>query len=103
MHTHRRFATIALLAALAVSPNLHAQSASRAAAVARARRIVSQMTVDEKVAQLHGVRDGPNFRMIPGLPRLGVPEFHITNGPAGVSLGWGGRQKPATAAGGKPR
>lgn len=55
------------------------------------------MTLDEKIVQMHGIRDGQKFRMIPALPRLGVPELHITNGPAGVSLGWGGPQKPATA------
>jgi beta-glucosidase len=55
------------------------------------------MTLSEKIDQMHGIRDGLNYRMIPALPRLGIPEFHITNGPAGVSHGWGGRQKPATA------
>ena len=67
------------------------------AARARARQLVARMTLDEKVDQMHGIREGLNYRMIPALPRLGIPEFHITNGPAGVSHGWGGRQKPATA------
>lgn len=71
--------------------------APRAAAVARAKQIVARMTLDEKVDQMHGIWDGTKFRLIPALPRLGIPEFHITNGPAGVSLGWGGPQKPATA------
>ena len=71
--------------------------AAHAAAQVRAKAIVSRMTLDEKVDQMHGIRDGLKFRMIPALPRLNVPEFHITNGPAGVSLGWGGPQKPATA------
>jgi beta-glucosidase len=72
-------------------------SVSSIAAGSRAKHIVSRMTLDEKIDQMHGIRDGDKFRMIPAIPRLNVPEFHIANGPAGVSLGWGGRQKPATA------
>lgn len=72
-------------------------STAHAAAVARAKAIVSRMTLDEKINQMHGIRDGEKFRLVPALPRLNVPEFHITNGPAGVSLGSGGRQKAATA------
>jgi len=55
------------------------------------------MTLDEKIDQMHGIRESLKYRMIPALPRLGIPEFHVTNGPAGVSHGWGGRQKPPTA------
>jgi beta-glucosidase len=55
------------------------------------------MTLDEKIAQLHGIRDANNFRVIPGLPRLGIPALHMTNGPAGVGPGGAGPQKPATA------
>jgi beta-glucosidase len=72
-------------------------SAAHAAAQVRAKAIVSRMTLDEKIAQMHGIRDGDKFRLIGPLPRLNVPEFHITNGPAGVSMGSGGPQKPATA------
>ena len=74
----------------------HAQ-VTQAAAEARARALVSRMTLDEKIAQMHGIRDGDRFRLIPALPRLKIPEFHITNGPAGVSHGSGGPQLPATA------
>lgn len=70
---------------------------SHAQAVARARQIVARMTLDEKIAQLHGIRDANNFRVIPGLPRLAVPALHMTNGPAGVGPGGAGPQKPATA------
>lgn len=70
---------------------------THAQAVARARALVAKMTLDEKIAQLHGIRDPKNFRVIPGLPRLGIPAFHMTNGPAGVGPGGAGPQKPATA------
>jgi beta-glucosidase len=72
-------------------------SATHSAAQARAKAIVSRMTLDEKISQMHGIREGDKFRLIGSVPRLNIPEFHITNGPAGVSMGSGGPQKPATA------
>ena len=68
----------------------------------RARDIVKQMTLDEKISQLHGIRDDEKgiYRFVPGVPRLGIPAFQITNGPAGAGPG-GTRpprpQAPATA------
>jgi beta-glucosidase len=73
----------------------HAQS--NAKALARARQIVSGMTLDEKIAQMHGVHDDEVYRVVPGLPRLGIPAFHITNGPAGIGPGAAGQQLHATA------
>jgi beta-glucosidase len=91
----------ALLAAalliLPAAPLYSQQRVPHAQAVARARQIVARMTLDEKIAQLHGIRDAENFRVIPGLPRLGIPALHMTNGPAGVGPGGAGPQKPATA------
>ncbi|SNT35617.1 beta-glucosidase [Granulicella rosea] len=55
------------------------------------------MSIDEKIAQLHGFRDKDHYRVVPGLERLGIPELHVTNGPAGVGPGGAGSQKPATA------
>jgi beta-glucosidase len=68
-----------------------------AQAVARARQIVAKMTLDEKIAQLHGIHDATGYRMVPGLPRLGIPALHMTNGPAGVGPGGASPQPPATA------
>jgi len=70
---------------------------SHAQAVERARQIVAKMTLDEKIAELHGVHDATRYRMVPGIPRLGVPDFHMTNGPAGVGPGGASPQPPATA------
>ena len=85
------------LVSLVASAQLSAQRTSHTQAVARARQIVARMTLDEKIAQLHGIRDTNNFRVIPGLTRLGIPALHMTNGPAGVGPGGAGPQKPATA------
>jgi beta-glucosidase len=66
-------------------------------AVARAHQLVSRMTLDEKIAQLHGIQDASHYRYVPGLPRLGIPPLQVTNGPAGPGPGGAGQQKPATA------
>jgi beta-glucosidase len=62
----------------------------------RAREIVNKMTLDEKIQELHGIKDSEHYRVVPGVPRLGIPDFHITNGPAGA--GPGGNLTPATQA-----
>ena len=64
---------------------------------ARARRIVSEMTLEEKIAELHGIQDVSHFRYVPPIPRLGIPELRIANGPAGVGPAGAGRQLRATA------
>lgn len=66
-------------------------------AQARARALVQQMTLDEKIEQLHGYRDKTHYRIVPGVKRLGIPELLVTNGPAGVGPGGAGSQKKATA------
>ncbi len=66
----------------------------------RARAIVKQMTLDEKVQELHGIRDDDHYRYVPGIARLGIPAFRITNGPAGAGPGdvtQSHPQDPATA------
>ncbi|MGD0479904.1 MAG: glycoside hydrolase family 3 C-terminal domain-containing protein [Terracidiphilus sp.] len=70
---------------------------SHAQAVARARQIVARMTLDEKISSLHGVHDATRYRMVPGVPRLGIPDLWMTNGPAGVGPGGASPQPPATA------
>jgi beta-glucosidase len=64
---------------------------------ARARKIVAQMTLDEKINQLHGIQNKNNFRIVPGLPRLGIPALPVANGPAGVGPGGPGHEGSATA------
>jgi beta-glucosidase len=63
----------------------------------RARDLVSHMTLDEKIVQLHGIRDDTHYRFIPPLPRLGIPALQITNGPAGAGPGGTRPQAKATA------
>lgn len=79
----------------ALSVSLEAQNSN--AAQARARAIIAKMTLEEKIAQMHGIHDAKNFRLVPGVPRLGIPPLRVTNGPAGVGPGGSGRQLKATA------
>src|SRR5262245_41594175 len=65
---------------------------------ARARAIVAQMTLDEKVLEMHGIGGAsPNIRKVPAISRLGIPAFVITNGPAGATNGTVSPVPPATA------
>lgn len=64
---------------------------------ARAREIVSQMTLEEKIAELHGVGHSGHKRLVPGIPRLKIPPLKVANGPCGVGPGDETNQLPATA------
>jgi beta-glucosidase len=63
---------------------------------ARARAVVAQLTLDEKITELHGIRTSTEYRYVPPITRLGVPALLVTNGPAGVGPG-SLVQAPATA------
>jgi beta-glucosidase len=83
---------VCLVANLLLALGASAQNFDR-----RARDIVRQMTLDEKIEELHGIRDEMHYRFVPGVPRLGIPVFQITNGPAGAGPGGTHPQAKATA------
>jgi beta-glucosidase len=64
---------------------------------ARARQIVAQMTLDEKISQIHGTSTKQQFRVVIGVPRLGIPDLLVTNGPAGFGPAGPGHSSKATA------
>lgn len=91
-----------VIAALVVAPAARAGAGAGAAEPGlspeqRAAQLVAQLTLDEKITQLHGIRDANHQRFVPGVPRLNIPPLRITNGPAGVGPSDDRQQKPATA------
>ncbi|WP_026926058.1 beta-glucosidase family protein [Granulicoccus phenolivorans] len=87
----------------------------------RARRLVAAMTLEQKIAQLHGAMETVNIyalsnaafeagedldqlttqirieRHVEAIDELGIPRFRITNGPVGVGMGDGYPSPPATS------
>jgi len=70
----------------------------------RAQLLLMEMTLEEKVAMLHGVCrfeiPGCGFTIgkIPANERLGIPALHMTDGPAGVRNGQPATSFPAPVA-----
>src|SRR2546423_4816397 len=91
---------VRVLSALLVAAAAAGVSPARAATDpdTRARAIVQQMTLDEKVLELHGIGgSSPDIRKVPAVSRLGIPAVVITNGPAGPPHGTVAPVPPATA------
>ncbi len=56
---------------------------------ARVDRLLGQMTLDEKIAMIHGTgEDASTYQgeagYLPGIPRLGIPPMRFADGPPGV-------------------
>lgn len=51
---------------------------------AKVAKILSQMTLDEKVYFMHGDKEGLGYDGPPPIPRLGIPEYAIAHGPYGA-------------------
>jgi len=89
-------ATAATVVTALVGPARAAGPAPAATPVEQAKALVAKMTIDEKIAQLHGIKTSTEYRTVPAISRLGIPKLLLTNGPAGVSTG-GVTQPSATA------
>ncbi|WP_415949682.1 beta-glucosidase family protein [Streptomyces sp. KLOTTS4A1] len=97
-------AVAAAATACAASPAPTAAAAKRTASAARrpertagprVEALLGRLTLDEKISLLHGAEDPEPLGQagyIPGVPRLGIPELRLADGPAGVRV-----EKPATA------
>ncbi|MEV4945782.1 glycoside hydrolase family 3 N-terminal domain-containing protein [Streptomyces sp. NPDC053755] len=61
----------------------------------RVADLLARLTLDEKISLLHGATDPQRLGQagyVPGVPRLGIPELRLADGPAGVRV-----QRTATA------
>lgn len=70
---------------------------------AEVERLVSEMTLEEKIAQMSGATPiagqyGSDLWRVPGVERLGVPEFAMSDGPRGVGVGEGRTVFPVAMA-----
>ena len=87
----------------------------------RAKKLVEAMTLEQKIAQLHGAMETIDIyalsaqaaesgadmdqlaaqiqieRHVPAIEEPGIPRFRITNGPVGVGMGDGTPSPPATS------
>ncbi|MFL5882785.1 MAG: glycosyl hydrolase, partial [Actinomycetota bacterium] len=89
------------VASLAAAPTAVSASARRAAAARpwrntrlgpeqRARLLVAQMTLDEKIAMVHGAGFAFNIGyagVVPANTRLGIPALYLADSPVGVGNG----------------
>jgi beta-glucosidase len=77
------------LSALVPATGAAAQGAGGSPA-ARARALVGQMTLDEKISQVHGtgfITGNGYTGFTPAIERLGIPAFYLADGPNGVGNG----------------
>jgi beta-glucosidase len=86
----RAVLTAALGAALVLSAGLaQSQSVPVVTGDARVDKLLSQMTLDEKMTLIHGAPEDPAVYQgqagyLPGIPRLGIPGMRFADGPPGV-------------------
>jgi beta-glucosidase len=89
---------VAVLAAAALVPLASATAALTPEQ--RADALLAQMTLDEKIAMLHGGGSCGYVGCIPANTRLGIPALHLQDGPVGAGDGFTGvTQLPAPVAG----
>jgi beta-glucosidase len=77
----------AVAAAASVASPARANPSPRRAG--RVDELLSRLTLAEKVSLLHGAADPKSLGQagyVPGVPRLGIPELRLADGPAGVRV-----------------
>ncbi|WP_406859550.1 beta-glucosidase [Streptomyces sp. HUAS MG47] len=86
----RRTALGLLGAAVALAATMAPAGPARATAPGRrVEELLGALTLDEKISLLHGAGDPKSLGQagyVPGVPRLGIPELRLADGPAGVRV-----------------
>ncbi|HUB24531.1 MAG TPA: glycoside hydrolase family 3 C-terminal domain-containing protein, partial [Tepidisphaeraceae bacterium] len=77
---------VALAAGLSSLANAQIASETKGTPDQRADALIGQMTLEEKISLIGGAADGFSTHSI---PRLGIPSFHMSDGPQGVRNGPG--------------
>jgi beta-glucosidase len=77
------------MAALVWSASMAAQSVPVVTGDARVDKLLSQMTLEEKLTLIHGTQEDPAVYQgqagyLAGIPRLGIPGLRFADGPPGV-------------------
>src|SRR5947199_10368978 len=80
---------LAAMTAMAMSMTVAAQSVPMVTGDARVDKILSQMTLAEKLTLIHGTHEDPKVYQgqagyLAGIPRLGIPSLRFADGPPGV-------------------
>jgi beta-glucosidase len=78
-----------LASSLLLSAALSAQNVPAVTGDARVDKLLSQMTLDEKITLIHGTHEDPAVYQgqagyLAGIPRLGIPGLRFADGPPGV-------------------
>ncbi|MGW7728486.1 hypothetical protein ACWGJ6_34920 [Streptomyces canus] len=92
-----------LAAGTAVAPGASGAGDARGTGSAspRVATLIARMSLDEKLSFVHGGTDPRKLGQagyIPGVPRLGIPELRLTDGPAGVRVNAHATAMPAPVA-----
>src|SRR5579863_2662952 len=102
-HQRPAVALLILLAPLAVKGAAHSPLNDSSAGAARVEQLLAAMTLDEKIAFIHGATEPASSYQgqagyLPALPRLGIPSLRLADGPPGVLTRQVSTALPATMA-----
>ncbi|WP_180687027.1 glycoside hydrolase family 3 protein [Streptomyces gossypiisoli] len=85
----RTASAVTLLALLEPVATARPATAAPAAGSVRVRALLARLTLDEKISLVHGATDPERLGQagyLPGVPRLGIPELRLSDGPAGINV-----------------